>query len=186
MIRTSSPKCCLWSVIDDALRVAAINNQVSIKLLISSWKYSRRAQDFFLRSLEMLSKAFKGVDIQVVSVILSLVWRNLQLNRFYLQRRFKFPPIDEQFQPPHTRVNHNKYMVTDKAAYIGTSNWQGNYFVFSAGIGFTMKDSVSDTNVTSIRSELISVFERDWKSAYASKLNYDYYSRPDQKIPLHS
>jgi len=35
---------------------------------------------------------------------------------------------------PYTRVNHNKYMVTDLAAYIGTSNWSGDYFIDTAGM----------------------------------------------------
>ena len=33
------------------------------------------------------------------------------------------------------RVNHNKYLVTDKTAYIGTSNWSADYFISTAGIG---------------------------------------------------
>ncbi len=41
----------------------------------------------------------------------------------------------EQAKIPFARVNHNKYLVTDKAAYIGTSNWSADYFLFTAGIG---------------------------------------------------
>ena len=55
-----------WSVIDTALRAAAIDNKVSIKLLISYWNHSRSSEDYFLRSLTSLSDSFKGVDIQVV------------------------------------------------------------------------------------------------------------------------
>ena len=36
---------------------------------------------------------------------------------------------------PFARVNHNKYLVTDKTAYIGTSNWSADYFISTGGIG---------------------------------------------------
>ena len=39
--------------------------------------------------------------------------------RFFLllQRLFRVPPVPGK-NIPYTRVNHNKYMVTDNAAYI--------------------------------------------------------------------
>ena len=33
-------------------------------------------------------------------------------------------------------MNHNKYMVTEKSGYIGTSNWEADYFINTGGIGF--------------------------------------------------
>lgn len=79
------------------------------------------------------------------------------------------PATEEQKKIPFGRVNHNKYMVTDLVAYIGTSNWSGDYFIDTAGIGFVSQDTVHDRseNVTTLRSQLESVFERDWNSKYA-------------------
>ena len=79
------------------------------------------------------------------------------------------PATEEQKKIPFGRVNHAKYMVTDQVAYIGTSNWSGDYFIDTAGIGFVSKDTVHDRNdnVTTIRSQLESVFDRDWNSKYA-------------------
>lgn len=57
-----------WPVIDSALRSAAIDRRVSIKLLISWWKHSRPAIDYFLNSLLVISGSYRGVDIQVVGV----------------------------------------------------------------------------------------------------------------------
>ena len=58
------------------------------------------------------------------------VWRELQyfLMFFFKQKVFKVPAYtDEQREIPFGRVNHNKYMVTDRVAYIGeictTSTW---------------------------------------------------------------
>lgn len=62
-----SNSCRYWPVIDDALRAAAIDNKVSVKLLISWWNHSRPAEDYFLRSLGELSDSYPSVDIQIVS-----------------------------------------------------------------------------------------------------------------------
>lgn len=60
-------------------------------------------------------------------------------------------------------------MVTDRVAYIGTSNWSGDYFTNTAGIGFVLEETEQNSsgNVTTLRSELASIFERDWNSPYA-------------------
>ncbi|CAH2047776.1 unnamed protein product, partial [Iphiclides podalirius] len=106
-------KLKFWPKIDDALRAAAIEHRVKIKLLISWWKYSPTEEDYFLRSLAALSQSYPGVDIQV--------------------RRFVVPSTPEQERIPHARVNHNKYMVTERCALVGTSNWSGDYFTDTAG-----------------------------------------------------
>ncbi|XP_052860340.1 5'-3' exonuclease PLD3-like [Anopheles cruzii] len=134
-----------WPVIDDALRKAAIERKVSIRLLISLWDHSRPSEDYFLKSLEALSNSLDGVDIQI--------------------RRFTVPATEDQRKIPYGRVNHNKYMVTDNTAYIGTSNWSGDYFINTAGVGMVL--SSFDTEKTII-SELQDLFERDWNSKYAT------------------
>ena len=50
-----------------------------------------------------------------------------------------------------------------------TSNWSGDYFIDTAGVGFVATDPQHDRspNATTIRSQLASVFERDWNSKYA-------------------
>lgn len=79
-------------------------------------------------------------------------------------------------------MNHNKYMVTDKTAYIGTSNWSADYFTDTAGIGMIFEDicdyhadhneeeCAQRKNGTSIRAQLESIFLRDWNSAYSVPL----------------
>lgn len=62
-------------------------------------------------------------------------------------------------------------MVTDHHAYIGTSNWSGDYFINTAGIGFIAEDTPhSNSSKSTIRADLASVFERDWNSPYAVNL----------------
>lgn len=85
------------------------------------------------------------------------------------------PANEEQLRIPHSRVNHNKYMVTDNTAYIGTSNWSGDYFTTTAGIGISLlcdsnvdvqEDEYGCTN-SSLRGDLVNIFNRDWNSPYA-------------------
>lgn len=70
-------------------------------------------------------------------------------------------------------MNHNKYMVTDNTAYIGTSNWSGDYFTDTAGIGLVLHDPIFNRNEshTTVRSQLQAVFERDWNSNYSHPLS---------------
>ncbi|CAH0552868.1 unnamed protein product [Brassicogethes aeneus] len=150
-----SPKKIFWPVIDDALKSAAIDHRVKVKMLISRWNHSRSSEDHFLRSLASVSGSYPGVSIQV--------------------RHFIVPSDKQQEKIPDARVNHNKYMVTDNTAYIGTSNWSGDYFTDTAGVAFVVHDPVydRDTNHTTIRSELQGVFERDWNSNYSFPIDFD-------------
>ena len=114
-------------------------------------------------------------------------------------RYFKVPSFTPaQKAIPFSRVNHNKYIITDKTALIGTSNWTPDYFLKTGGIGFVFSSEVtSDTdnrscemesnaqlennnissdeeraNVTAVKNmhcQLCHVFWRDWNSPYASE-----------------
>lgn len=94
------------------------------------------------------------------------------------QRRFICPATEDQAKIPFSRANHNKYMVTDNVAYIGTSNLSADYFINTAGVGLVMEeDSQFDQNETSnsIRRDLASVFERDWNSHFSVELQKPNY-----------
>lgn len=90
----------------------------------------------------------------------------------FTKKRFIVPSTNDQAKIPFGRVNHNKYMVTERTAYIGTSNWSGDYFTNTAGIGLVLQDSEHDRNesISTIRTDLAGVFERDWNSMYAVEL----------------
>ncbi|XP_065355539.1 5'-3' exonuclease PLD3-like [Calliphora vicina] len=152
MIYTENKK--YWPLIDDALKEAAVNRKIKIKMLISWWRYSNPSEDYFLRSLQDISNSMPGVDIQI--------------------KRFIVPTNVDDLMIPYARVNHNKYMVTDNTAYIGTSNWSGDYFTDTAGVALVLPDTeevARNRNGTyTIRTDLLSVFERDWNSPYSTNL----------------
>jgi len=62
----------------------------------------------------------------------------------------------------------NKFLVK------GTSNWSGDYFINTAGVGVVVRsaDSKNNTSTNPLRDQLQQVFERDWNSKYACPLNY--------------
>ncbi|VDM70751.1 unnamed protein product [Strongylus vulgaris] len=139
-----------WPVIDDAIRAAAFRG-VSVRLLVSNWSHSRPQEFVFLKSLVAINDALPrtrhgkgGIEVKLFTV----------------------PATEEQQKIPFARVNHNKYMVTDKAAYVGTSNWAGDYFINTAGVGVAMT-SHGDGGIV---HQLQAIFDRDWNSPYASEL----------------
>lgn len=165
-----------WPNIDNALRRAAVERGVAVKLLISWWKHSDPNEDNYLRSLQELSTSnHHHVDIQIVSGFRNIRFICLSIFFFFgTQRRFVVPSDEQQLKIPFGRVNHNAYMVTERVAYIGTSNWSGEYFTYSAGVGLVLAD-VDFENITqdTLRADVFSVFARDWHSPYALPLKHN-------------
>ncbi|XP_030307847.1 phospholipase D4 isoform X2 [Calypte anna] len=140
-----------WPAIDNALRRAAFNYRVHIRLLVSCWTHSDPAMLHYLRSLRALNNPHAHISVDVKLFIV---------------------PVLNHTNIPYGRVNHNKYMVTDKVAYIGTSNWSEDYFTSTAGVGLIIKQNSTDLQRRQlpIQEQLKNLFERDWNSSYAVNL----------------
>ncbi|KAM4567096.1 5'-3' exonuclease PLD3 [Odontesthes bonariensis] len=139
-----------WADIDTQLRRVAYEKRVKVRLLISCWAHSQPLMFPFLKSLASVHDPTGKLDIQV--------------------RLFVVPANPTQKEIPFARVNHNKYMVTDKVAYIGTSNWSGDYFVHTAGSALVVNQTASQSLEPTVQSQLKAVFERDWDSDYSTPL----------------
>ncbi|KAK2846613.1 hypothetical protein Q5P01_009612 [Channa striata] len=139
-----------WADIDTQLRRVAYERRVKVRLLISCWASTQPVMFSFLKSLASVYDPKSKLDIQV--------------------RLFVVPASPKQKEIPFARVNHNKYMVTDKIAYIGTSNWSGDYFVSTAGSALVVNQTESQSLEPTVQSQLKAVFERDWSSAYSTPL----------------
>ncbi|KAJ8280848.1 hypothetical protein GJAV_G00059810 [Gymnothorax javanicus] len=140
-----------WSDIDTELRRVAYERRVRVRLLISCWASTQPAMFPFLRSLASVSDPKSKLNIQV--------------------KLFVVPASPHQKGIPYSRVNHNKYMVTDKVAYIGTSNWSGDYFVHTAGSALVVNQTSAPSTEPKVQEQLQAVFERDWNSAYSTPIN---------------
>ncbi|XP_066494730.1 5'-3' exonuclease PLD3 [Tiliqua scincoides] len=141
-----------WPVIDDHLRKAAYERAVHVRLLVGCWRHSKAVMFPFLRSLAAMQDNRTHYSVEV--------------------RLFVVPANETQAKIPYARVNHNKYMVTDKVAYIGTSNWSGDYFLHTAGSALVVNQShVEPSSQPTMRDQLQAVFERDWNSRYSQDLS---------------
>lgn len=139
-----------WADIDTQLRRVGYEKKVKVRLLISCWASTQPVMIPFLRSLASVQDPQTRLDIQV--------------------RLFVVPASPQQKEIPFARVNHNKYMVTDQVAYIGTSNWSGDYFVSTAGSALVVNQTASKSLEPTVQSQLKAVFERDWDSEYSAPL----------------
>jgi hypothetical protein len=63
-----------WPKIDNALRAAAIDRHVQVRLLISNWKHTKQAARYFLQSLIDINGAYRGVVVDVVSKNYGVMW----------------------------------------------------------------------------------------------------------------
>lgn len=147
-----------WPVIDNALKEAVIERNVSVRLLASNWTYTKCSSVKFLNSLDALQSLVGSIGIRV--------------------KLFKVPTFEWQKNIPFARVNHNKYMVTDNSVFIGTSNWSADYFINTGGISFVAKFnstapgfSNKKSNET-LRDQLEYIFNRDWRSNYSFYINH--------------
>ncbi|KAK0132309.1 Phospholipase D4 [Merluccius polli] len=141
-----------WPVIDDVIKRAAFERQVHIRMLISCGRDSDPRMLPFLRSLASLNSPTYNINILV---------------------RLFIVPVGNKTDIPYARVNHNKYMVTDKVSYIGTSNWSEDYFSNTAGVGLVVSEHGQDPmqKTRTLHHKLQAIFNRDWHSQFSVDLD---------------
>lgn len=140
-----------WDDLFDALIQAVITRQIHVRLLISHWANSRPIIDSYLRALETTAKASKA-DLYTQS-------GKLEIKRFIMPGWNRTAGLQALF-PPFSRVNHTKFIVTDRRINVGTSNLTWDYFYSTAGTSF-------NCNHLGLVQNLQAIFDRDWYSQYA-------------------
>lgn len=128
-----------FAPLDTAFRAAPFNTAgVQVRLLFGIWNQTFCAAYPYLRSLNTL------VNVTV--------------------RVFRVPDLaGVAVQPPFTRVNHAKFIVTDQASFVTTSNWAGDYFLNTGGMSLNIVSPA-------LSAELTDIFLRDWNSPYAEDI----------------
>ena len=122
--------------LDDALRRAA-GRGVEVRLLAADW--SKRPL-----AIEPLQSLEREAHIEVKLVTI--------------------PPWSKGFIP-YARVIHAKYMVIDgRSAWVGTSNWEGDYFTRSRNVGLWVDGA-------SFASRLDRFFQDGWDGPYATPVD---------------
>lgn len=144
-----------WPRIDNALRRAAADRHVQVRLLFSNWTQNKEEEIMWYRSLnDVQSEALRGGGIHV--------------------KMFKVPAYDPfQKSIPFARVKHDKYMVTDRGLYIGTSNWAADYFISTCGVGVVIEPEEKSGAMikgVSVIKNMQDLFDRDFNSEFAHEL----------------
>jgi phosphatidylserine/phosphatidylglycerophosphate/cardiolipin synthase-like enzyme len=140
-----------FPTLDDALRRAAARG-VKVRLLVSDW--STKAGSDSRLVLEELAKV-PNVEVRVITI-----------------------PRWSGGDIPFARVAHAKYMIVDAGvpaaahAWVGTSNWEGDYFTKSRNVGVIASGGA-------LPARLGGVFDDGWSGAYAKTLS----SFPSHEAP---
>lgn len=147
-----------WPKIDDALRRAASERRVRVRLLFSDWSHTSDEELMWYRSLNAVqSPRLNGGGISV--------------------RLMKVPAFDTfQKNIPYARVKHDKYLVTDNGLFIGTSNWSPDYFISTCGVSLVVTPETNSPNSTitshhPIIDQMSALFTRDFESIYSRPID---------------
>ena len=74
-------------------------------------------------------------------------------------------------QHPYTNTKlHTRTLPPTHTHYTGTSNWSGDYFVYTGGLSLTVTQP-EQPSASTVQQELLQVFERDWNSPYAVNIS---------------
>ena len=144
-----------WPNLFDSLLSAVLTRKVYVRPLVSKWAHTSGLIAPFLTALQKAADAgradryMSAGQLEIKQVIIPGWDSTSGPSRKY---------------PGHTRVNHTKYIVTDRRLNIGTSNMTWDYFASTAGSSF------NSDHPTLVRT-LQAVFDRDWASSYAWHLS---------------
>jgi len=127
-----------WNNIDDAIRTVNFNNGTKVNLMIGFRAESYPIQWHYLFSLNVLP----GVEV-----------RYCILNPSVLE-------------PNMTRLNHDKYFVTDTTFWTSSANWVGDYFAATADV------SINILNNGPVLARARAIFDRDWTASYTVPIPY--------------
>jgi phospholipase D3/4 len=144
-----------WPALVDALLHAVLTRRAWVRLLISKWAHTSHVIEPFLRALQHAADGGRA-DRSQTGGLLEIKY-------------FTMPGWDSTTGPQrayagYSRVNHAKYIVTDRRINIGTSNMTWDYFADTAGCSF-------NTDHPGLVQALQAVFDRDWTSRYAAPLS---------------
>jgi len=127
-----------WTELEEPLRRAAARG-VRVELLLASW--SKREST--IGGLQRLART-GGIEIRIITI----------------------PPWSGGFIP-FARVAHTKLLAVDgSAAWLGTSNWEQDYFYRSRNVGLVIEDAALAARVDRF-------FDTGWSSRYAERLDPD-------------
>ncbi len=148
-----------WPALFDALVRSVSTRRVQARLLVSEWAHTSHFVAPYLEGLDVVARAASANPHVSVGT--------LEIRRFRVPGWSETGPRADDglptLYPGHTRVNHVKYVVTDRRANVGTSNMTWDYFSATAGTSVNLSHR-------QVVDRLQALFDRDWDSRYSSPL----------------
>lgn len=148
-----------WPALTDALLAGVYGKPgLQVRLLISQWQHTSPQMLEALATLQQQAELCQHTHARCsgrleIKIFRVPGWQNTTSSTG-----------TKAVWPSYTRVNHAKYIVTDTRANVGTSNMEWGYFYTTAGASV-------NTNHEPTRKALEKVFERNWNSSYAQRLD---------------
>ena len=143
-----------WPLLTDAILSAVLTRKVYVRLLVSKWAHSSGLIEPMLRALQSAADAGRADRFMTAG--------QLEIKLFIIPGWDSTTGSSRKY-PGHTRVNHTKYIVTERRINIGTSNMTWDYFGATAGSSF-------NADHQALVRTLQRVFDRDWASSYSWRL----------------
>jgi phospholipase D3/4 len=144
-----------WPLLFDSILAAVLTRKVYVRMLVSKWAHTSGLIEPLLRALQQAADAGRSDKFMTAG--------QLEIKQFIVPGWDSTSGSFRKY-PGHTRVNHTKYIVTDRRINIGTSNMTWDYFASTAGASF-------NTDHPALVRTLQAVFDRDWASSYAWRLS---------------
>lgn len=128
-----------FTEIDEALQRAAARG-VSVRMLVSDWSTANKNKINDLKRLQQVP----NIETRMLSV-----------------------PEHSTGYVPFSRTIHSKFLVVDHdKAWLGTSNWSGDYFYASRNVGIIVTGPAFNADLTKS-------FDRYWSSEYVESVDPD-------------
>jgi phospholipase D3/4 len=143
-----------WPSLFDALLSAVLTRKVYVRLLVSKWAHTSGLIEPLLSALQKAADAGRADSYMTAG--------QLEVKQFIIPGWDSTSGSFRKY-PGHTRVNHTKYIVTDRRINIGTSNMTWDYFASTAGSSF-------NADHPGLVRTLQAAFDRDWASSYVWRL----------------
>eukprot|EP00762_Andalucia_godoyi_P004573 ANDGO_05176.mRNA.1 Phospholipase D Z len=141
-----------WPTVIVALQRAMVERSVKVNVMVAKWNHSSEAMYAPLKALQDFSNLCMNQRNYTLCSGSAKSWV------------FQVPELPNYESFPYTRVNHAKFMVTDRKGFITTSNWSYDYYFNTAGVSMVVDHE-------GIRGQLQYVFTRDQQSQYVISLD---------------
>ncbi|KAF8386872.1 hypothetical protein PRIPAC_76014 [Pristionchus pacificus] len=143
-----------YDKLDAAIKRAAFDRFVDVKFMMSKWAHTKKKSFSYIHEFDDFS-----YYLPCKPNVSPCQSGKIEAKIFQM-------PEDAYAGIPYARVQHTKYFVTEKAAYIGTSNWSSDYWISTGGIGIGVR-SADAGGKEQLVEQVKNLYMQDFTSDYA-------------------